>query len=529
MISIQDIHLSALTKNKTYWNTERPIEEELMYFLLVDRFHDGKLRSTIFSDKGFGDTETLQARCGGTIRGIIAHLTYIAEMGFTSIWINPFLQNNAESYHGYSIENFLEVDAQWGTKEDIVELVSKAHDLNMRVFFDVVVNHTGNNWSYVKENPCYKNGIRFAAKAWKYDDRPIPSELRNFNCYSRKGRIVDWEEIPETWDGDIFELKDLIQDDSTIGDQNLEVMIAIYSYWFSLTDCDGFRIDAAKHIAPAWLNKFISEIKRFAKSVNKKDFFVFAEIIGEESLVNQYTSIDGYLDFDFYFSFVKSMLGDKKKHNFSTENKKTPIRFLDNHDQIGQMPKHRIAYRMNESAFINVLRAFLLLPGIPCVYYGTEQGLKGRGVLDGAIRECLFNPVGEEDMLNKDSPYWKTIREFSKIRQKLGISTAKFANCQVISSTPSKCIALQISGLSSDKMILYNLGAHTEQVSIKLSMPISRTNKLVVYLYSDNGVIENEVAIINNIIQQIEVKPYGFILFDILSNEAISNLREYKI
>jgi hypothetical protein len=519
MRSIQDIHLSELTKNKTYWNSERPIEEELMYFLLVDRFHDGKSRNTVLSDTGFGTLEALQTRCGGTIQGITGNLKYISEMGFTSIWINPFLQNNPESYHGYSIENFLEVDSQWGTKADIIELVSKAHDLNLRVFFDIVVNHTGNNWSYIKENPAYKNGIRFAAKVWRYDDRPIPSDLRNFNCYSRKGRIVNWEEIPETWDGDIFELKDLIQDESIIGDENLEVMIAVYSYWFALTDCDGFRIDAAKHIAPVWLNKFISEINKFVKSVNKKDFFVFAEIIGEQSLVNQYTSIDGYLDFNFYLSFVKNMLGDKKRPDvFSAENEKIPIRFLDNHDQIGQMPKHRIAYRMNESAFINLLRAFLLLPGIPCIYYGTEQGLKGRGLLDGAIRECLFNPFGDDDILSKDSPYWKTIREFSKIRRKLGTNTGKFANCQVISSIPSKCIALQISGLSSDKIIFYNLGAHNEQVSIKLSMPISRTNKLVVYLYSDNGSIENEVTIVNSIIQQIEIKPYGFILFDILSN-----------
>ena len=65
-----------------------------MYFLLIDRFHDGKERNAISSTVGFGDHEQLKVRCGGTIKGITKQLGYISEMGFTSVWINPFLQNN---------------------------------------------------------------------------------------------------------------------------------------------------------------------------------------------------------------------------------------------------------------------------------------------------------------------------------------------------------------------------------------------------------------------------------------------------
>jgi alpha-amylase len=119
MKSIEEISISEIIKEKNYWNSERPIEEELMYFLLVDRFHDGKSRDTILLTKGFGNSEQLKARCGGTIKGVTKQLEYISEMGFTSIWINPFLQNNIETYHGYGIENFLEVDDKWGSKEDI--------------------------------------------------------------------------------------------------------------------------------------------------------------------------------------------------------------------------------------------------------------------------------------------------------------------------------------------------------------------------------------------------------------------------
>lgn len=517
MKSIEQIFLSEITKGKSYWNSSRPMEHELMYFLLVDRFHDGKSRETISSTKGFGDTDQLKMRCGGTLKGIIKQLEYISEMGFTSIWINPFLQNNIETYHGYGIENFLEVDSQWGTKEDIVELVARAHALDMRIFFDVVLNHTGDNWSYRKNNPLYNKGVQYATKSWRYIDKPIPTELRNFNCYNRKGRIRQWEEQPETWDGDIFELKDLIQDGSKEGQRNLEIMIAIYSYWIALTDCDGFRIDAAKHIPPDWLNKFITAIKTYTASIQKRNFFVFVEIIGTETLVKAYQGIDGYLDFEFYFSTVEKLYNKKKGEiHFGEERLNAlPIRFLDNHDQIGQMPKRRIGNKLSAPVLNNLLRVFLLLPGLPCIYYGTEQGLKGIGVNDGEIRECLFDPLGSSDLFDRNSLYFKTIREFSLLRFKWGIPDGVVKSCSIIHSTTNNCIALQIRCLGGDKLILYNLKGDNEDVSVKLAWPISRTNKLVVYLYSDIESPEVDIHVKNDIVYNIPIARFGFIVFDL--------------
>lgn len=517
MKSIEEISISEIIKEKNYWNSERPIEEELMYFLLVDRFHDGKSRDTILSTKGFGNSEQLKARCGGTIKGVTKQLEYISEMGFTSIWINPFLQNNFETYHGYGIENFLEVDDKWGSKEDIVELVARAHALNMRIFFDVVLNHTGDNWSYRKHNPYYNKGMQYATKSWRYSDKPIPTELRNFDCYNRKGRIKKWEERPETWDGDICELKDLIQDESKEGQRNLEIMIAIYSYWIALTDCDGFRIDAAKHIPPTWLNKFITAIKSLTASIHKNNFFIFVEVIANETIIKQYPGIDGYLDFDFYFSTVGKLLNKKKgKIGFGeTLLDALPVRFLDNHDQIGQMPKKRIGCELSEPVLINLLRIFLLMPGLPCIYYGTEQGLSGSGKNDGEIRECLFNTFGTDDLFNRNSNYFKTIKEFSDLRIKWSMFHGIVESCRMLDSNSSNCIVLQISGLSDSKLIVYNLGAYNELISVKLARSISRTNKLVVYLYSDNASFEVETQIKNNTVNDISIGPFGFIVLDL--------------
>jgi glycosidase len=516
MKSIEEISLSEITKGKHYWNSDRPVEEELMYFLLVDRFHDGKTRDTVSSTNGFGNSEQLKIRCGGTIKGIIAKLEYIAAMGFTSIWINPFLQNNIETYHGYGIENFLEVDIQWGTKADIVQLVANAHALNIRVFFDVVLNHTGDNWSYVKKDPVYNKGIQYATKSWRYADKPVPLELRDFNCYNRKGRIKQWEDRPETWDGDICELKDLIQNESKEGQRNLEIMIAVYSYWIALTDCDGFRIDAAKHIPPDWLNKFITAIKSYTGSINKTNFFIFVEIIANEKIVKEYPGIDGYLDFEFHFSVVEKLYNNKKKGEIRFgRDGVVPVRFLDNHDQIGQMPKKRIGCELSAAILTNLLRVFLLMPGIPCVYYGTEQGLKGSGRHDSAIRECLFDPFGTQDLFDKKSAYFKTISEFAALRVKWNMFRGIVESCSILNGVSNKCIALQITYLEDSKLVLYNLGADNETVSVKLARQLSRTNKLVVYLYSDNTSSEVESQIKNNTVYDISITPYGFIVLDL--------------
>ena len=125
---------------KTYWrNCHREWREEFIYFLLVDRFHDSHKRRPLEFDirhYGFGEETELRKSCGGTIRGIIDHLDYIKNLGCTAIWLSPVFKNNPESYHGYAIENYLELDERWGTREELEQLVDLAHSYDLRVFLD---------------------------------------------------------------------------------------------------------------------------------------------------------------------------------------------------------------------------------------------------------------------------------------------------------------------------------------------------------------------------------------------------------
>src|SRR5437879_5441605 len=127
LTSIQEIDLTPLP-GKTYFNITREWREEFIYFLLVDRFHDDIARSPVLQSgrsQGIGVPNTFY---GGKIKGITGNLDYIAGLGCTAIWLSPIFENNAGAYHGYNINNYLNVVPHFGAEQDLIDLVDAAHN-----------------------------------------------------------------------------------------------------------------------------------------------------------------------------------------------------------------------------------------------------------------------------------------------------------------------------------------------------------------------------------------------------------------
>ena len=133
--SVREIDFSPIP-GKSYWNVDREWREEFIYFLLVDRFHDGRPRTAASGPgrlRGVGTPEQLRRFAGGTLKGISRNLGYVADLGCTALWLSPVFENEGapdpswSTYHGYAIRNYLEVDPRFGTKADLVELVDEAH------------------------------------------------------------------------------------------------------------------------------------------------------------------------------------------------------------------------------------------------------------------------------------------------------------------------------------------------------------------------------------------------------------------
>jgi glycosidase len=132
--------------------------DEVIYFLLPDRFSDGRESSRPAvdaagapgaRDAAFRFDEWARSGRdrfqGGTIKGIQSKLGYLAGLGVTTLWVGPVLKQRGhlDTFHGYAIQDFLDVDPRFGTRKDLVALVSAAHTNGLRVILDVVFNHSG--------------------------------------------------------------------------------------------------------------------------------------------------------------------------------------------------------------------------------------------------------------------------------------------------------------------------------------------------------------------------------------------------
>lgn len=450
MKSIREIDLSPKPGKKYWRNCHREWREEFIYFLLVDRFHDNNKRRSLEFDSrhyGFGEEKELQRTCGGTLRGVLNHLSYIQNLGCTAIWLSPVFKNNPEAYHGYAIENYLEIDERWGTKEEFEQLVDLAHAYDMRVFLDIVLHHSGNNWNYPGQfDYYYAGGMQFPLESWRYDDRPVPLEMRNPELYNRKGQIRNFEAFPETREGDFFQMKTFRNDDSREALYVQDLLITIHSYWIRELDIDGFRLDAVKHMGEEAISRFCSYIREYAYSLGKKNFFLFGELLGAEDTYNRYIGpktvvsegertlyygLNSVLDFPLYHVLENVIKGKSSPEQLIDRYARLQhyamnrgeygeylVTFLDNHDQVGKAIKSRFGHESTPEQVIAGIGFLLCALGTPCIYYGTEQGLDGSGDSDAFVRECLFSLHDQNvNLLNQQSTIYTAIAKLGNFRK----------------------------------------------------------------------------------------------------------------
>jgi glycosidase len=454
--SVHDLDLHPIP-GKKYWSSGREWREEFIYFLMVDRFHDGARRAPRPSperSRGSGTVEELRRFCGGTLRGITHHLDYIHGLGCTAIWLSPIFENDgaphrdSNSYHGYAIRNYLAIDPRFGTKADLAELVHEAHRRDMCVFLDAVANHCGDVWYYPEDHPCeYRDdGRRYELGGWRHPDYPVPHELRNPDYFHRRGRIRDsgWDAIPETQWGDFYALKGFNNDDNPAGLEMQEILIQVHRYWMREVDIDGYRMDAVKHMGEVAIARFCQAMREYAYELGKRQFFLFGELVAGDDAIDRYTGpstagrtdgktihygLSSVLDFRLYWALPGVIKGFDSPRALVQRYEALQARalnhgdlgrylvtFVDNHDQIGQSPKRRFAAGAPDSQVIAAIGYLICAVGAPCIYYGTEQGLAGEGDDDACIREALFDLEDtQHDLLNTECRIYQGIAHIARV------------------------------------------------------------------------------------------------------------------
>jgi glycosidase len=438
--------------------------DEIIYFLLPDRFENGDPsndRGGLTGGRlvtGF-DPTAKGFYHGGDLRGLIARLDYIQALGATAIWLGPVFKNKpvqgapgheSAGYHGYWITDFTSVDPHFGSDEDMRNLAEAVHARGMKLYLDIVVNHTADVIAY---RECPDGGCPYRSRAdYPYtrrggvageainpgflgDAAPYQTE-ENFAKLTRPDyaytpfvptgqehiKAPPWLNDPIYYHnrgnstfhgesstmGDFFGLDDLMTENPRV----VHGFIDIYGAWIDKYAIDGFRIDTAQHVNPEFWQKFVPAMQARAAARGIPHFHIFGEVFTADfnpAQLARHTRVDGLpavLDFGFALGVRETVAGsvgterlaelfaDDALYEGGAAGAKQLPTFISNHDmgRFGYFVRKAQPGASDDEVLRRVTLAYAMLMtlrGVPVIYYGDEQGFAGTGG-DQDAREDMF-------------------------------------------------------------------------------------------------------------------------------------------
>lgn len=458
-VSLLALALSATPLAAQSFRDRLP-EDEVIYFVLPDRFANGDPKNDTGGIKGdrmkhgFDPTHKGFYQ-GGDLKGLTAKLDYLQSMGMTAIWFAPIFKNKpvqggpgqeSAGYHGYWITDFTSIDPHFGTNAEFKAFVDAAHARGMKVYMDIVVNHTADVIQYrdcpgdcayrsIADYPWSREGgvkgepinPGFAGDGVQTDENfakltdmnfayqpfvpeaemnvKVPAWLNDIRYYHNRGNSY-WKGESVVY-GDFVGLDDIATENPRV----VRGFIDVFGKWIDDFGVDGFRIDTAKHVNSEFWQAFVPAMEKRAKARGIPNFHIFGEVMvdgTDTATLARYNRTDGYhsLDFAFTWAVVEALSGTNGPEALSkllandvlysdgpAAARRMPT-FLGNHD-IARFTTN-LRRRMPDISQDELLKRVQLgnallftMRGVPTVYSGDEQGFVGDGG-DQDARETLF-------------------------------------------------------------------------------------------------------------------------------------------
>ena len=526
---VQALRFLAVFLASATLGAARPWTDEVMYFVMTDRFHDGDPENNTppGSDPALYDPhqKDISRYLGGDLRGLERALEsgYFNDLGVTSLWLTPVVRNVWRSgydlggwktgYHGYWTQDWLDIDPHLTSRTSLAgeaypdsaegrmrhyrDFVKLAQARGVRVIQDVVLNHAGPVFYYDVNGdgrfdvskkdewvqPFRRDGYHGNAKwadvpKWnaartmpdgprKLLDATIATKgtLADITAYGRKGFSndslgkSDGEEVM----CDFFSLRDFwTEAGGAHFDALVDEFVEIYHFYLTTVGVDGLRIDTVKHVHHEFWDAFTERLRK-RLGPQAADKLLFGEIYdGNPAVLGRYTwrsdwprrddpALDSVLDFNFCFtareylrhpgsrfgtahSLEKSLAtrtaSDDAGRPFYNPNpgpdglnsRQKIITFIENHDGLNRFRVSGVTERRNRLAQGLVMT----LPGIPCLYYGTEFALpdhEGKVGEDGETGRLMFFRRKDGPTLRevRASPSFREISQLAALRARLPV------------------------------------------------------------------------------------------------------------
>jgi len=407
---------------------------DALYLLMPDRFANGDPSND--NIKGMApykvDRNNPHARHGGDLAGIEQHLNYFRDLGITTLWFTPVLENNMDggSYHGYATTDYYKIDPRLGTNQEYKNLIKKAHKQHIKIIMDMIFNHCGVNHEWIKDMPSKD---WFNNSNYKKDFIQTSYKLTpEVDPYASK---YDYNKMVDGWF--VNTMPDLNQ-------RNPEVyryLVQTSIWWIEYADIDGIRMDTYPYAD-------YDAMSHWAKEIN--DNYPNFNVVGETWVTKPaYTAwwqkdskisaplnsnLKTVMDFSFYdkmnlakneetynsFSGLNRIY-DNFVYDYLYPNPSSILAFLENHDTdrfLGNTQNFRL---LKQAATL-----LLTTHRIPQLYYGTEIMMNGtKDKSDGYVRkdfpggwpddnQSSFTAKGRTEIQNKCYIFFRTLLNWRK-------------------------------------------------------------------------------------------------------------------
>lgn len=308
-----------------------------VYQIFVDRFANTEGAVTI-------PYEGYERFAGGDLHGVRSNLPWISDLGFSCIWLTPTF--TCHSYHGYDSVDLKNIDPRFGGNEAMRLLIRDAHDLGLRVLLDLVPNHVSDR------HPWFKSALAGGPEREWFTFDDDGSYLTFFNTPS----------MPKV---------DLDHPDAR------EAMLDVAAYWIEEFGVDGYRIDHALGPSESFFAALAERVEQ-----SDPDAWIFGEVTATPQLCRRYGGLlDGVTDFSFCYALRETLAGNLDPVEFAAIEREAAailppdqfswVRFFDNHDMSRAIQR----WDDDQQLLTDALRALCSLPGVPAIFYGTEQSL----------------------------------------------------------------------------------------------------------------------------------------------------------
>jgi len=367
---------SLLNREKNASNVEGFNSSDVMYLITPDRFANGdSTNDDIKSMFERPNRDYNRGLHGGDIKGIINHLDYIKDLGFTTVWLNPVLENNMKksSYHGYSTTDYYKVDPRFGSNELFQELSISAKEKGIKLVMDLIPNHCGSEHWFFKDPPMdnwFNNQSGFKQTSHR---RETVQDI-----YASE---IDKREHADGWF--VETMPDLNQKNQKMS----KYLIQNTLWWIEYARLSGIRVDTYPYSDKDFMSDWT-----FAVMDEYPNFNIVGEEWSDNPIVISYwqkdkINHDGYvsylptlMDFPLQISFTEALLDDFSwgkgfikpyktlASDFLYPNPNNLLIFPDNHD----MTRFFTQVNNDIDLFKMGIVYYSTMRGIPQFYYGTE-------------------------------------------------------------------------------------------------------------------------------------------------------------